>query len=51
MGGSIFYEVDFAYFRVVDQAVDQWFLLGGGGASGLVLMEKDCGTGLLGCGS
>ena len=37
MGGLIFYEVDLAYFRLVDQAVDQWLLMG---ASGLVVMEN-----------
>ena len=37
MGGSIFYEVDFAYFRVVRSG---WCDGGGGGASERSLMEK-----------
>ena len=48
VGGLIFYEVDFAYFRLVDQAVDQWLLMGGKWAG----CDGKCrGTMLLGCSS
>ena len=46
LGGGIFYEMDFAYFRAVDQAVDQWLPLGdrwagfGGKCRGTMLLGR-----------